>query len=134
MLRHLFREVGLAAASLLASLFGMTAVFFFGIVSLGLADPDLSMISLVLTYYILPFSVGLGALVAAVLARWNQTSFRAVFLLILGIGVLFAVLMGLWMGYVGWTLFFLMPGFVLWGALSGWFARRRSAQGMGVGR
>lgn len=127
MLRGLLREVGLAAASLLASIFSMTFLFF-ALTQVGLADPALSAVSLWLVFNIMPFTVGLGALVAVVQTRWSPVRpFQASLYLILAVGALFASAIGLWMGYLGWMLFFLLPGFALWGALSGWFARRRSA-------
>jgi hypothetical protein len=132
MLRGLLREFGLAVASLFASIFVMTFVLF-ALASIGLVDAENSVISMLLASYILPFSVGMAALVALVQQRWGAgRPAQASVKMILAVGLLFSLLVNYWVPAPVWNLFFLMPGFALWSALSGWLARRRTE--MGVGR
>lgn len=131
MLRGLLREVGLAAASLLASIFVMTFLLF-ALAKVDLADADYAYVSMALAYYILPCCVGLGALVSGVQSRWSpRRPLRATLNLILGAGLVFILLISYWIQAPLANLFFLLPGFVLWGFVSGLFARKRSATGVG---
>lgn len=129
MLRGVLREVGLAAASLLLSIFVMTFLLLV-LASIGYADAEYSIVSQALAYYVLPCSVGLGALVAMVQNRWSpRRPVKASFNLVVGIGLAFILLISLWIQVPLANLFFLLPGFALWGLLSGLFARKRSMGG-----
>lgn len=129
MLRGLLREVGLAAASLLLSIFVMTFVLL-ALASIGYADAEYSIVSQALAYYSLPCSVGLGALVAMVQNRWSpRRPVKASFNLVIGVGIAFILLISLWIQTPVANLFFLLPGFALWGVVSGLYARKRAQGG-----
>lgn len=133
MLRAVLRETGLAAATLLASIFIMP-FFLFALGSAGLADPAYAGVASALAAYVLPFSVGLGTLVAVIQHRLGAPGRPTSVKLVLALGLLFSLVVNVWVPEPLWNLFFLMPGFGLWALLSGWLAQKRSLGGTGVAR
>lgn len=130
MIRAALREIGLAAVSLILSVLGMTAIWF-ALAGIGLVDLETGMYSSLLIFYGMPFAIGAGALFALLrrsLLDQRPTMDGVSAALI--IGLIVCIVLGFTIGDITWVAFFVLPGFALWGALSGWFANRRRARGV----
>jgi hypothetical protein len=132
MILALFREVGLAAATMILSVFGMSFLYL-TLANYGLVSPEGLNFSAYLLYSAFPFTVGGGALFAVLRQRLlDQRPIWESILAALSVGMLIIILLGQIVVHdFFWTTFFLLPGFALWGGLSGWIASRRRARGLG---
>lgn len=130
MILALLREIGLAAATMILSIFGMGFLYLV-LANYGLVSVEGLGFSADLLRAAFPFTIGGGALFALLRQRLlDRRPTADSILAALAVGMLVIVVLGFYTGQYVWTLFFLLPGFAFWGGLSGWFASRRRARGL----